>query len=438
MTHARRIRGARTGSFPRNAGPATGDGSTLARVRALLDTGVGRLVAAVLGGVLLATLLAMALLWPSGERASESGTQRLNAGATDSAEVRAVVEGGCEAEAGPDCRRLAVELRSGAREGEEATLTLPGDEFQPEVSVGDRIRVTQLGGDDALGLGGETLPGTTGTDAPYVFVDFERGRPLLLLALIFVGLVVAFGRRRGLLSLLGLGVSLFVVVQFVVPAILQGTSPLAVALIGASAVMFATILLTHGVGVKSAAAMLGTLGSLVLTALLAVVFVEAGSITGLVSEEATLLRGGSGGALSVQGLVLAGMVIGALGVLDDVTISQASSVMALRRVNPLQRFADLYREAIAIGRDHVGATVNTLVLAYVGAALPVLLIFETQGTGIGTAIQREQVAQEVVATLVGSIGLIAAVPLTTALAALLAERLPASALEGEGGHGHAH
>ncbi len=122
--------------------------------------------------------------------------------------------------------------------------------------------------------------------------------------------------------------------------------------------------------------------------------------------------------------------------LDDVTISQGSTVLALRRANPTQRFRELYGSAITVGRDHLGAAVNTLVLAYAGAALPVLLIFSTQGTGFVSAINRENVAEEVVATLVGSIGLIAAVPLTTTLAALLAERLPASVLPVE--HGHVH
>jgi uncharacterized membrane protein len=150
----------------------------------------------------------------------------------------------------------------------------------------------------------------------------------------------------------------------------------------------------------------------------------------------TLLRSGTGGELSPEGLVLAGIVIGALGVLDDVTVSQASTVLALRRARPGQGARELYRRAIAVGRDHLGATVNTLVLAYAGAALPVLLIFSTQDTGFASAINRENVAEEVVAMLVGSIGLIAALPLTTALAALLASHLPADALSDQ--HEHVH
>jgi uncharacterized membrane protein len=159
-------------------------------------------------------------------------------------------------------------------------------------------------------------------------------------------------------------------------------------------------------------------------------------ITGFSGEESILLFSGTSG-LSLQGLVVAGMVIGALGVLDDVTVSQASTVLALRRANATLGFRRLFTEAIAVGRDHLGATVNTLVLAYAGAALPVLLIFNTQATPFSDAVNREPVAEQIVAGLVGSIGLIAAVPLTTAIAALLATRMPAAAVPDDA-HAHVH
>ena len=145
---------------------------------------------------------------------------------------------------------------------------------------------------------------------------------------------------------------------------------------------------------------------------------------------------GVAGQLSLEGLVLAGIVIAALGVLDDLTVSQASAVMALRRANPAHGARELYSGAIAIGRDHVAATVNTLVLAYVGASLPVLLVFSVGDIAFADAINREAVAQQVIGTLVGSVGLIAAVPLTTGIAALLAARGSAPAEDGSGGHAH--
>jgi len=400
-------------------------------MRALVDTPAGRAVAGVLGVILVLTVVGMAVLWPRGEAID---VQEVLAGETLPAEVLAVIAGGCEDVAGPGCYRVAVELGAGPDAGSTQLITLPDDENQADVEVGDDINVIAL--DPVSGLGLNTPPPAGETERNYVFVDFQRGTPLLVLAVFFVALVVAFGRRRGALALLGLGGSLALVLLFVVPAIIQGGPPLGVALVGASGVMLLTISLTHGLGAQSAAAMLGTAAALLLTALLALVFVELASITGLASEEATLLRGGSGGTLSTSGLVLAGIVIGALGVLDDVTVSQASTVMALRRANPAQKARELFHGALTVGRDHVGATVNTLVLAYVGAALPVLLIFETQGTSLGTALTRENVAEEIVATLVGSIGLIAAVPLTTALAAMLAVRLPERVLEGEHAHHH--
>lgn len=401
-------------------------------MRALWDTEAGRAVVVALGVLALVTAIGLAVLWPRGEAPD---VQEVVAGEDVGGTVTAVIEGGCEELSGAGCERLAVELSSGEDAGRTTTITLPGDEAQPDVEVGDDIRVLALDAASGLGLGldGEPLSGE-GVERTYVFVDFQRGSSLILLALLFVALVVGFGRRRGALALCGLVASLALVLLFVVPAILQGGPPLGVALVGASAVMLITISLTHGLGAQSAAAMLGTTCALLLTALLAGLFIELASITGLVSEDARLLRGSSGGTLSLSGLVLAGVVIGALGVLDDVTVSQASTVMALRRADPAQGARQLYRAALIVGRDHVGATVNTLVLAYVGAALPVLLIFSTQDVGLGTTLQREQVAEEIVATLVGSIGLIAAMPLTTGLAAALAVRLPVAVL----GHGHEH
>jgi uncharacterized membrane protein len=227
------------------------------------------------------------------------------------------------------------------------------------------------------------------------------------------------------------------VLGFIAPAILDGESPLAVAVVGAMAVMLVTISLAHGLGAKSLAAIVGTAASLLLVAGLASVFTELTHLTGLSSEEATLLQF-QGFKVDFQGLLLAGIVIGALGVLDDVTVSQASTVMALRAANPNLGFGELYRRALVVGRDHVSATVNTLVLAYVGSSLPILLIFSSGDLGLVDAINVELVAKEVVATLVGSIGLIAAVPLTTAMASLLAGGLPADSLRAGEATVHAH
>ena len=181
---------------------------------------------------------------------------------------------------------------------------------------------------------------------------------------------------------------------------------------------------------------MGTALSLLLAVGLADAFTHLAHLAGTSSEEALYLS--SATRISLQGLLLAGMVIGALGVLVDLTVSQASTVIALRQANPALGFRGLFRGALSVGHDHIAATVNTLVFAYAGASLPVLLIFSIGGTTFTDAINSEAVAEEVVATLVGSIGLIASMPITTALAALLALRLGGRALAAEADHAHAH
>jgi uncharacterized membrane protein len=393
-------------------------------VVSLLRTRAGRLAGGVLTLLALAVAGGLVVMWP-GETAQ---APQAMAGVVQSAEVARVSRGGCEDLAGRGCRRVDIVLRDGPDAGARTFFALPAGEFVPELARGDRVKVSR--------------PVVDGAPArldrqPVAFVDFDRGRSLWVLALAFAAIVVALARWQGLRSLAGLILSLVAVVAWMVPAILAGQPPLLAALVGGLAVMLVTTALTHGLGLKSAAAMLGAAATLVLIVLLAVLAVDAAQITGLSSEEASLIQAQAGAGVSIQGLVLAGIVVGALGVLDDVTISQASTVLALRRANPSLPLRSLFGEAMTVGRDHLGATVNTLVLAYAGASLPVLLIFAEYGTGFADAVGREVVAQEIVATLVGSIGLVAAVPLTTALAALLATRLePRLIRDASGGRPH--
>jgi uncharacterized membrane protein len=388
----------------------------------LLHTPVGRAVVAGVAALAIGTVAGLAILWPSDDTAELSDVFGQK---TESAEVVDVAAAECRNPAVSDCEELTLELRSGPDTDARSTIISGDSGPAPDLGVGDRVRVTK----------NDVPPGSGPGAEAYALSEVERQTPMLWLLLVFSLLVVVFGRLRGALALVGLGLSLLVVAKFVVPAILEGEAPLAVAIVGAVAVMLATITLAHGVNAKSLAAILGTAGSLVLTVMLALLFTELAKLTGLSSEEATLLQA-SGTDVSLEGLVLAGMVIGALGVLDDVTVSQASTVLAVRAADPRQGFRALYRRGLAVGRDHVTATVNTLVLAYVGASLPVLLVFSAGGVGAFDAVNLELVAKEVVGTLVGSIGLIAAVPLTTALAAMLAERLPAGSLAPPTAHPH--
>ena len=401
-----------------------------------MGAGPARLVRFALLAVALATVAAIVLLWPEDDRPElPSG---LSAD-SEIAEVETFTETACPGGTeGGACGEVTIRLETGPDEGETAMIQL-GDfgPPPPDLDVGDRIRV-QAASDQSVpaeGVGGAAPPVEIEPATSYFFVDFERRAPLLWLAIAFALLVVLFGRLRGALSLVGLAISLLIVLAFVVPAILAGEAPFAVAVAGALAVMLVTIPLAHGLGGKSLAAMLGTSLALVLTALLALLFTELADLTGYSFDEAITLQS-AGIDISFEGLLLAGMVIGALGVLDDVTVSQASTVFALRRARPEASAGENFSRALDVGRDHLSATVNTLVLAYVGAALPVLLIFGSSDVSFGNAVNLEVVAREVVAMLVGSIGLIAAVPITTALAAWLAGSTPATELDAEGAHPH--
>lgn len=309
------------------------------------------------------------------------------------------------ARSGP-CQRITVEVLSGPETGTTFELdTAEGD--YPTFRSGDRV---------LLGV----LDPTAGHTAYYV-ADFDRRLPLGLLAAVFVAVVLLVGRGHGVRALIGLGLSLLIVARFVVPAVLAGENPFAVALVGSFAVMIVTLYLCHGFNVKTTAALVGTAAALGVTALLGVVFVALTRLTGFSSEEASFVRFAVEG-VDVRGLVLAGLVIGALGVLDDVAVAQASTAFAVHDANPEQSWAEVFRRAMSVGRDHIASTVNTLVFAYVGASIVLLVLFTSGGVPFGDIVNSEVVAQEVVTILVGSLGLISAVPLTTALAAILAAR----------------
>ena len=394
-------------------------------MRALLATPVGRVVVGVVGALVVGTVIGLVLLWPGDGSPATLGEGLKQK--TESAEIVGTDAAPCRNPSARNCHRLTIELRSGPEKDKRTQITIGDAGPAPELETGDELRVVDNG----------VAPGAGPNAERYALSDIERRSPMIILAAIFALLVVVFGRLRGALALVGLAVSLLIVVEFVVPAILEGAAPLGVAIVSSFAIMLLTITLAHGLRPKSLAAILGTAISLVATIGLAVLFAELAHLTGFGSEDAGLLKANNPD-ISLAGLVLAGMVIGALGVLDDVTVSQASTVMALRRAKPTQGVRELYRGALDVGRDHVAATVNTLVLAYVGASLSILLIFGVGGVPFADAINREAVSEQIVAMLVGSIGLIAAVPVTTGLAALLATRLPVEALGETEAHAHAH
>ncbi|HUF83209.1 MAG TPA: YibE/F family protein [Acidimicrobiia bacterium] len=300
------------------------------------------------------------------------------------------------------CETFRLRLNQGPDKGETIELEFPESPTTPDLDPGDRV---------VLSYNRSAEPGFE-----YQFADRQRRPVLLWLAVLFAVAVVALGRWRGLAALVGLGATVVVLLQFILPAILDGKSPVLVAVFGASAIAYLALYLAHGFRSMTTVALLGTLAALAVTVVLASIFSALADFTGLASEEAVLVQIGAEN-LDLSGLVLGGMVIGALGALDDMTVTQASAVWELRAANPGFKRRDLSRSAMRIGRDHVASTVNTLALAYAGAALPVLILFVQSRQSLGAVANSETVAVEIVRTLVGSIGLVASVPLTTWLAA---------------------
>ena len=252
------------------------------------------------------------------------------------------------------------------------------------------------------------------------FVDYVRSDMLLLLVGIFAASILLFAGRQGLGSLLGLIFSLLVVIGYIIPHIVDGEDPVRVSIIGAAILLSVTLYLTYGWNLKTHAATLSMLLALILTGTLAFIFVNLTKLTGTGDENALFLTQMAGTKINLRGLLLGSMLIGALGVLDDLVITQASVVFELNDANPNLGLRALYQRASNIGRDHVAATVNTLVMAYAGAALPMLLVFSMSKGNFAYLVNFSFVAEEVVRTLVGSVGLIAAVPMTTLIAAYFA------------------
>nr|WP_017240436.1 YibE/F family protein [Streptomyces sp. SS] len=271
-------------------------------------------------------------------------------------------------------------------------------------------------------------------DLQYSVTDVNRKLPMAVLAGIFALAVVVVGRMRGVMALVALVASFLVLTFFILPAILQGSNPLVVAVVGSSAIMLIALYMCHGLSARTSVAVLGTLISLLLTGLLGSLFIGWASLSGNTDDYTGLIHG-LYPEIDMSGLLLAGIIIGSLGVLDDVTVTQTSAVWELHQADPRMGPRGLYRAGIRIGRDHIASVVNTLVLAYAGAALPLLLLFSIAQSSMGTVANSELIAEEIVRTLVGSIGLVASVPITTALAALVvsADRADADDRPGNGG-----
>ncbi|MYV57484.1 YibE/F family protein [Streptomyces sp. SID3212] len=383
-----------------------------------------KVIAAVLIPFAAAVVVGLVVLWPGGapahersgvgfDRQTEQGRvvklvavdcKDVNASQVPATGDTSTPEGreAAQAETG-ECKKATVEVTSGKEKGRTfVEVVQPDAPRQFHVKQG----VVLAYAPDAP------------HDLQYSVTDVDRHLPMALLAGIFALAVVVVGRLRGLMALIALAVSFGVLTLFILPAVLQGSNPLVVAVVGASAIMLIALYMCHGLTARTSVAVIGTLVSLMLIGLLGSIFIGWASLTGNTDDSTGLIHG-LYPHIDMSGLLLAGVIIGSLGVLDDVTVTQTSAVWELHAADPSMGPRALYRAGIRIGRDHIASVVNTLVLAYAGAALPLLLLFSIAQSGVGTVANSELVAEEIVRTLVGSIGLVASVPVTTALAALV-------------------
>lgn len=352
-----------------------------------------------LAPIALLTLVALIWLWPTGDVAG-SNSDRATIATEVEGEIVSIERTQCDEELPDDvngCGRATIRLDDGA----EVEAPLPNGAGAPLIAEGDGVVVVQS----------ESPDGDV-----YGIVDHQRSTQLWTLVIAFALALVAFGRWRGVTALVGLVATFVVLTVFVVPAILRGESPVMVAIVGSATIAITVLYLTHGFGLATTVALLGTLASLALTGLLAALTTGALHLTGVTDDLSAAVSTTYG--IDMASLLLAGIIIGSLGVLDDVTITQAATVGELARANRNYSARQLFGSAMRVGRSHIASVVNTIVLAYAGASLPILVLSVADNDSLLATASDQFLAQEIVRSLVATLGLIAAVPITTALAAL--------------------
>jgi uncharacterized membrane protein len=309
-----------------------------------------------------------------------------------------------------DCRAYEFSLLEDPI-GQRVMLEFPNEPGQPNLAEGDVVFLSSVSFEDGL--------------VDYQYADQDRGITLLLLGVLFAAAVIGLGRIRGIAALVGLVLSVAILLWFILPAIISGEDAVLVALVGGGAIALVSLYLAHGYNPLTHVAALGAFSALVLTTGLSWLVLAVANFSGVATEEAFFLTALPD--VDLNGLLLAGVVLGAIGALDDVTVTQASAVWEVHGANPSLESSDLYASGLRVGRDHIVSTVNTLLLAYAGASLPLLILFTLAGQSLAFVASSEVVAVEIVRTLVGSIGLVAAVPATTWLGSRVVKRVGASA-----------
>ncbi len=320
-------------------------------------------------------------------------------------------------------QEMRIKILEGEREGE--VVRLENDLILLE--AGDEIFVNRL-----LSIDGTEY---------YIFKDVERRFPLFVLVGLFAALVIWLSGMQGVRALLSLGLSIGSIIFLLIPAMLHGYNPALASLVIAGFILSFTLFLTHGFKPRVVITFLGTFGAVAVTCLIAYIWVTWMRFTGFSDDASVYLNFATGGTIDLVGLLLGGIIIGLLGVLDDVSITQASVVQELKAANNNLGFKELYVSALRVGKDHVGSLVNTLALAYAGTSLPMLLLYSYSATAPIILINQEAIAAEILRIMVGSIGLILAVPFTTLMAAWYFSQREVSKEDCDGhshGHSHAH
>lgn len=303
--------------------------------------------------------------------------------------------------------------------------TLPEQNYNPdielvEVSLNENQQIIKAYVDKKMAIQSNdkvvlTKSIDSSGNSQYFISDHVRTPNLLALFLIFIFVVLIISKKSGLLSLLGMAYSFFIIFSFLLPQINSGNSPILITFITVALIAPVTFFLSHGFNQKSLAALVATLASLGITSLIATLFINKAHLTGFGSEEAYFLQI-TRDMINIKGLFLAGIIVGTLGILDDATVTQASIVAQLKSTNRHQSVEEIYEKAMQVGHDHIASTVNTLILVYTGASLPLFLLFINSQKHFSEVLNNQIIAEEIVTMLVSSIGLILSIPVATIVA----------------------
>lgn len=354
------------------------------------------------------TIAGLIWLWPTPSEI-EAGIQRVPraAGVIETKGTIKDITESCEGQFDPaigklECLIFTVDIQDGPDAGKQTKVQVTGPPTQAGLKVGDEINITRI----------DTADGTL-----YSYKSIDRVPVFLVLAALFVVAVVAVARWKGLFALVGLVVAGGVLVGFIIPGILLGKPGIAVALVGSTAIMFVVLYIAHGVSFRTSTALAGTMIGLAVTAGLGWLSVRAARLTGFAEETEMDLQQLAGG-INFQELLIAAIIIGGLGVLNDTTITQSAAVFELRAAAPHLTRREIFASGMRIGRDHIASTIYTIVFAYAGSALVIIMLIYFVSDSLTGIVNQELFASEIVRTLGSAIGLILSVPITTAIAAL--------------------